>query len=216
MLLILSLSILQGKAQGTEGAGDLKFGIKGGVNVSTLTTRYIGIRDLRLGYQFGGFVAYSLTSSISAEVDVLYASLGSNAVEPGRLYLNFPGYYEEFETKVRLNTLEIPVLINFSINDNARFFVGPEINFYLSGIAINTGTMYVGDDLVKTTSRNNVTGSFVNYDFAGVAGVGYNLSDNMSIDLRYRLGLTRANAIRSFYYKDFSLTAFSVNLGYSF
>jgi hypothetical protein len=215
IMLILILSVVQGKAQ-SENKGGLSYGVKAGLNLSALSSNYIGLPDMKLGYQFGGFGAYSLMPSLSVELDVFYAKMGSSTIDPAKIYVSgTPGANTIVKSSVRMNTLEIPVLAKYSFDlsgTKAYLIIGPEMSFLLSVKAVNTRIESTGE----TISKADVTGSFRGSDFAGVIGFGIELQKELSVEIRYRSGFTSINYIRSRSYSDFCLNALSLNVGYSF
>jgi hypothetical protein len=214
IVLILILSVVQGKAQ-SGNKGGLSYGVKAGLNVGALTYNYIGLPDMALGFQFGGFGAYSVNSDLSVELELLYAKMGSSVIDPAKLYVSgTTGANNIVKSSVMLNTLEIPVLAKFSFDlsgTKSYLLIGPEMSIVLSATAVNTRYELTGE----TKSKTDVTASFQGSDFAGVIGFGINL-DKINVDIRYRSGLVPINYLRAQSYSDYCLNALSLSVGYSF
>ncbi|MGY3793052.1 porin family protein [uncultured Aquimarina sp.] len=74
---------------------------------------------------------------------------------------------------LRVNYLQLPILLKYNITDVFNVQLGPQ-----AGIKIWEWE----DNQADTTD-------FGTFDFAGVIGVGANITDNFFVDLRYALGL---------------------------
>jgi len=75
---------------------------------------------------------------------------------------------------LRVNYLQIPILLKYNITDLFNVQLGPQ-----AGIKI-----WEWED-----NLNNIT-DFGTFDFAGVLGIGANVTDNFFVDLRYAFGLS--------------------------
>jgi hypothetical protein len=221
VMLIFTLSIFQGKAQdAAEAKKNIAFGVKAGANISSLTSDYVNLPDLKVGYQAGLFTMFKVSSALSVEIDVLYGRFGSNCLNPEKIYTTGSvGTNDIVKSGVVMNALEVPLLANIYVfgfgSTKVRLMVGPEVNFYLTSSAIDTRMDATGE----TKSATIVSGSFQTYDVAGVAGIGLDFpagNHTLGLELRYRAGITPVNIIRSSSFKDFGLNALSLNIGYTF
>lgn len=221
VLLIFTLSVFQGKAQdAADGKKNIAFGVKLGANISSLTSDYVNLPDMKIGYQAGLFSTLRISSALSVEIDALYGRFGSNCLNPEKIYTTGSiGTTTIVKSSVVLNTIEVPLLANIYAlgfgNTKVRFIVGPEMNFYLSSSATDTRMDATGE----TKSSTVVSGSFQSYDVAAVAGLGLDFQSGnhtLGLELRYRSGISPVNVIRSSSFKDFGLNALCLNVGYTF
>jgi hypothetical protein len=75
-------------------------------------------------------------------------------------------------TKIRLNYLDIPVLLQYNITDALFVSAGPQISFLLSGKQLSEGT-FEGDDI---TLRLDTKTLFNTVDFSFPVEVGYSFT----------------------------------------
>ena len=144
-------------------------GIKGGINIAKLNSDWAS-SDNRLGYQAGiwtrvGFAGFYVQPE---------AYLGSKGGELRN---------SEGNTDIDFTTLDIPVLLGnkFGVDKlNVHFMAGPVISFIL-------------DDNFKSNVQNvTAINDYKKQTIGGQAGAGVDLG-NISIDVRYELGLTNIN-----------------------
>lgn len=75
---------------------------------------------------------------------------------------------------LRVNYLQVPIIFKYNITDLINVQLGPQ-----AGIKI-----WEWED-----NQANIA-DFSTFDFAGVAGIGVNITDNFFVDLRYAFGLS--------------------------
>ena len=144
-------------AFGVANAQDMKFGVKGGLNFSNLTSSE-GSNGLT-SFHLGGFAEFKVSEKFAVQPELLYSMQGAG-YDGGDLNLNY---------------INIPIMAKFYVAEKFNIQAGPQIGFLMSAKADGTDVK----DLFKTT------------DFGLNLGAGYNLNDNMMLDLRYNLGLSQ-------------------------
>lgn len=166
LLLMFSVTIF---AQGITAKG-----FKGGLNIVKFTGSDADIGDevdpkFAMGFAVGGFLTYSINNQISIRPEILYSVKGSKYEEDG-LTLDFT-----------MNYIDIPVLGVISVQKNMSIFAGPYFGMFLSGkVKIEYGGDSEEEDMNKEDYAN---------DFGLVFGGSYDISNNLSIEARYALGL---------------------------
>jgi len=78
------------------------------------------------------------------------------------------------EKDLRVNYIQLPVLLKYNITDIFNIQLGPQ----------------AGIKIWEWEDNQNGNTDFGTFDFAGVAGIGVNITDNFFMDLRYALGLS--------------------------
>ena len=96
----------------------------------------------------------------------------------------------------KLNYLQIPILINFTIN-NFNFFIGPQIGNILN-ISTNIMASTSNIDLSTTSTSNTFTFSesdFLNKETSFVYGFGYKVYKGLSIEIKSARGITNISNV---------------------
>jgi hypothetical protein len=154
-------------------AQKLQVGIKAGATINKIDGA--SFKDkFTFGYHAGGFVKIKLSQKLALQPEVLFNQTNvdtSNSFSSVYRFNNF--------SKVQLNQLVIPLLLNYSPNKLLSLQVGPQY-------AINTKK--------ELTLLQNGQAAFKGGDFAMVGGVQINLG-NWHIYGRYNIGLSNLNDI---------------------
>ena len=108
---------------GFANAQDIKFGIKGGINLSTFTGD-IEDASSKVGFQAGGFAELKLSDKFSIQPEVLYSLQGAKFKETGDSY--------SYKENINASYLNVPVLAKYYVIDKLSVEAGPQIGFLLS------------------------------------------------------------------------------------
>jgi hypothetical protein len=151
-------------AFGFANAQQTRFGIKGGLNMSTVVGGDVDNTKSLVGFHVGGFAEIHVVEKFFIQPELLFSTQGTKFDGP---------FGEDYDTK--LNYLNIPVLAKYYIVDK-KFSVeaGPQLGILLSAKA--------DDNDIKDFTRS--------VDFGFNLGAGYSFTDNLSINLRYTIGLS--------------------------
>jgi len=149
-----------------------KYGFRLGLNYSDIDFDDDAIvpgesGDARFGFVAGFFAIYNVSEKISIQPEIQFSAQGEklSTVE------DFSGIRDQVsDDPLKVNILQIPVLFNYTIANKFTFSVGPQL-----GIGI---WEWEREDDYQTVQ------------FSGIAGVGYNFTDNLAINLRGSFGLT--------------------------
>lgn len=195
LILVFAVSAMAG-----DGTG---FGLKGGLNMANMTGDDVGDDNKALlGFAFGGFFTYSFSPSIAIQPEVLYSMKGVK-------------YEEGNETlKYKLNYLEVPVLLKFSIATDGNMvpflFAGPAFGFLMSAKAeFDDGT---------NTEETDIKDDLKSMDIGITFGAGFGMAmgeGQLTLDARYTLGMTEINDDPDDPI-DLKNTNISIMLGFSF
>ena len=198
LLFVVTLTNLSGFSQVT-------FGVKGGLNVTSLSCTDEGtdIND-RCGFFFGPTAKMSLPLGFSVDGSVLYDQRSSkveNQIDGGKTY----------STTIKQQQIVVPVNLRYGTNASKPFavylFAGPQLGFN------------VGD--------KNITTDYADWDFKTVQlsmnfGAGMTLCRHLQVSANYNLACTKsANLVIN---KSSSprtvgsgkLNAWQISLGYFF
>lgn len=164
-------------AFGFANAQDVKFGLKGGINLS----RFSGdIEDAssKIGFQVGGFAEFKLTDKFSIQPELLYSTQGAKFEESEVNY-----FYKE---KINTNYLNVPVMAKYYVASKFSVEAGPQIGFLLSA-KDKWEEMYYGE---KNSGTDDAKDDIKSVSFGLNVGAGYDFTENVSVGVRYNFGLS--------------------------
>lgn len=163
-VLILAVSLFA-FSMNTQAQVKATFGLKGGMNVSSLTGDVINPKA-KVGMHFGALVQVSLSEYFSIQPEVVY-SLEGNKSSGGNQNIN-----------TNLNMLNIPVMLQYEIVDGFLLEAGPQIGFFLSA------KQKAGNQSVDI--KNVVKGT----NFGMGVGAGWRHDSGFGVGARYNFGLS--------------------------
>jgi len=152
-------------------AQEAKLGLKGGLNVSTLSNSQNSESGSKLGLNAGLLAHIHLSPSWSLQPEIMYSSQGAKyTVADGEHALN-------------LNYINIPLLLQYNFDNGFRVQTGPQVGFLAS---------------VKDKRDGAETGFFTSDDFKSTdvswsVGLGYLTYSGLGVDGRYNFGLSNIN-----------------------
>lgn len=176
-----------------------RIGITAGADLMTLGKIFYVGRPFdvksRVGFQGGIYADLPLSNLISMQPSVLYTQKGGTVEANVPDYLSISGgsgssassEYSNFTGSVRMNYIDVPVLINFKTADGFSFVGGPQLSFLLaqhsSFLEYSTaGSVYSGSDS---------TNGFKKIVVGGNVGIGYSFMEHAGINLYYQFDFER-------------------------
>jgi len=173
-------------------AAGLGIGLKGGLNIANLTGSDLlqgnniadETKNSRLGVIIGVFVAFNISDMLAIQPEFLYTQKG------GKYEGSLAG--EVFTSEIKLDYLEIPILLKASLLPNAaviqpNLYFGPAFALKLNATAeTDQGE---GEIYTEVPEGGNVKSNDFGLVFGG--GLDFNLNGpEIGIEARYTLGLT--------------------------
>jgi hypothetical protein len=159
-ILILSLFLLLG-----ANAQQVHFGIKGGVNISSLHFNDNTSADSKVGLHLGILAHIHASKTWAIQPELIYSLEGAKQ-DVGNTKVTY-----------NLNYLNVPILLQYMFENGFRLEGGPQIGFLL-----NAKTK-AGDVTVTNTSFKTTAVSIP-------LGIGYLTSSGWGLDARYVFGLS--------------------------
>ncbi|MEG1023752.1 MAG: porin family protein [Flavobacterium sp.] len=149
---------------GFANAQQTRFGVKGGLNISTVVGGDVNDTKSLIGFHVGGFAEIHVVEKFFIQPELLYSAQGTKVDGP-----------LGSDVDLKLNYLNIPVLAKYYFVEN-KFSVeaGPQLGILLSAKGNGTDVK----DLTRST------------DFGFNLGAGYNFTENLSVGIRYTIGLS--------------------------
>jgi hypothetical protein len=112
---ILALAIF---TVGFTNAQETKFGVKGGLNIASLTNSS-GASSL-IGINIGGFAEFKLNEKFAVQPELLYSGQGLKYQGLGNFNMNY---------------INIPVMAKYYITEEFNLEAGPQVGFLMSAKA---------------------------------------------------------------------------------
>ena len=167
----------------------LGFGVKAGVAATSLTIPKgeKSQSSYRAGFTGGFFADYRFNSRLALSADLLYARQGAD------IKLNGDG-----ENRMKLDYLQIPVLVNFYLTRSLAVKAGIQPAFFLDGSEVY---------------NSSIRSSSASTDWAIPVGLSYELNCGVIFEARYNAGVKYS--VDEF---DFPMhtVAFAFTVGYRF
>ncbi len=148
-------------------------GIKGGFNISNLTSGDVHDRNARPGFHAGVYGQLFASEAFAIQPELNFSTKGNKVTSTF-------GVIDQ-ETKFNLSYLDVPILAVFKLGNVAEIHAGPYWA-YLVGANIDTDGD-LGDDF-QQLDRDN----FDDWDYGLVGGIGFNLG-HVQLGARYNYGL---------------------------
>ena len=177
---IILLTITTIKAQ-----KNILLGIKGGYNLSNITSEYYAENNRKTGFYLGVLTEIPLGTKFSIQSEILYATYGADV-----FIINYGG--GPTETEFSLDYLQIPVLGKFYIFKNLSIEIGPSFNFLVNDRGYRPGLSNVVDRNGNIINQKGIDPYGSNFELSGLVGISYKLSKTLLGSARFTKGLSNA------------------------
>lgn len=147
-------------------AQELSLGVKGGLNVAKVTNTIFNDVNTRASVYLGGFARVTFNESWSVQPELFYSGQGFKYNVP------ILGEY-----KVRLNYINLPVMVQYHLIPEFYLEAGPQLGFMVASKNKHGNT---------TVDIQNQTKGV---DFGLGFGLGYDFDFGLGIGARYNFGL---------------------------
>ncbi|TGE26205.1 porin family protein [Hymenobacter metallicola] len=169
------LSILAAVGLTTTAQAQVRFGVKGGVNLSN----YSGLTD-----EQKKFDENLVNANGGVMLNAPLTDDGFFSIQPELLYsgkgIKFKG--DGFESVDRMHYLDLPILAKINA-DGLIFEAGPQLGYMVS----RKGTLTAGGVTAEDSDFSGVN----RFDFGYIAGVGYEFDNGFGLGVRYNGGLLK-------------------------
>lgn len=154
------------------------FGIKAGVNISSLSDDGFDDTKSKVGFSGGLFMNAPLSEQFSIQPEVLYSQMGAK----------IEGKFANtaYSTTRSLDYITVPVMFQFRATPAFYIEAGPEFGFLVSAKDKDT----VGN--FSTTNQID-TDNFNTFNMGLGLGLGFDITKNIGVNARYVAGFTDIN-----------------------
>ncbi len=135
-------------------------GLKAGVNYSWLSLKDTKNETGLLGYHLGVVARVNITDYFGLQGEALYSTKGSKVTYDNALING--------EAKLRLNYIDVPVLLVIKLNENVNLQFGPYASFILDASAVNESNVGLFN-FEHEVNKDNFKGT--DYGLAGGIGI---------------------------------------------
>ena len=189
--IILTVAALA--AFGTASA-QVKFGAKAGLNLANISESYDGYGEdydadykMKVGAHVGAFVEWKFTEKFALQPEVLFSMQGAKYESSES---DGDGFSSEYESKVNLNYINVPIMVKFYPIEKLFVEAGPQVGFLISAKSKDESTVTIGDVTTSESETVDVKDNFKSIDFGVNVGVGYEFTEMIFANLRYNIGLS--------------------------
>ena len=159
----------------------VKFGLKGGINVSRFDQEVGGVSSsFRAGYHLGLALQFPINSKLSLQPEFVFSGQGGDyydIVEGGNLFIT-------------CTYINIPVMAKIHLGDRIYLLAGPQIGLQLSQEAEASVTTVGGG----SQSASLTADEYETFEFGLGFGFGVRIVSGLEVEGRFNLGLTDINA----------------------
>jgi opacity protein-like surface antigen len=189
----------------TTSSSDVRFGIKAGMNVSSLSkNETLDDQGSKIGFNAGVFANIPVAEAFSIQPEVLYSQYGDkyDYVAAGNRY----SYANHFDY------VTVPVMFQYNFIPNLYVEAGPEFGFMVS--AKNKAKNETNNDVLAESG--NYKDNFNTFNVGIGLGAGYYFTDNIGLTARYVAGVTDIAKDRPSNSDAVRNNTFQVGLAYKF
>ena len=156
-----------------------QFGIKGGMNVSSLSEdASLSDQKSKIGFNAGLFMNAPLAANFSIQPEIIYTQMGDKA-DATILGTNYSG-------SRNLDYVSLPVMFQYNATPSFYLEAGPEFGLLVS--AKNKLKNETTGDLIATS--DDYKDDLNNFNFGLGLGAGYYFTPNVGLTARYVAGFT--------------------------
>ncbi|PWN71429.1 PorT family protein [Chryseobacterium phosphatilyticum] len=157
-----TFTFAQKTSSNTASSSPIRFGLKAGLNVSSLSN---GGWNSKAGFYGGVFANIPVAQDFSVQPEVLYSGMGAKAKSNS-------------DVKLNLDYIAVPVMFQYNALPNLYLEAGPQFSFLINSKLKDSNTSIDAKDGTKT------------FDFGLGLGAGYYFTPNIGVNVRYVAGLT--------------------------
>lgn len=146
----------------TASASPVRFGVKAGLNISTLSDNDF---NSKAGFYGGVFANIPVAQDFSFQPEVMYSGMGAK-------------FKADSDAKANLDYISVPLMLQYNALPNLYLEAGPQFSFL------------VNSKLKYKSNSADAKDIFKSFDFGIGLGAGYYFTQNIGVTARYVAGLT--------------------------
>jgi len=217
ILILIGLTVLVCKMVSAQ---EIKWGVKAGANLSTLSTDLSGEKYL-VGYHFGGFAEFKLSEKFFIQPEFLYSLEGAKIDDSFSFEDEGATFGIDYKETIKLTYLQLPVIMKYRVAEHLNFEFGPQVGLLLNAKSDYDVTIWFDNEELSESGSEKIKDQIKSLDFALNFGLGYEFNNNMFIQGRYHLGLSNIDDSNDMVEESISRgsiknRSFQISIGYKF
>lgn len=175
-------------------ASPVQFGIKAGINVSSISKDGYEDAKSKVGFAGGVFANIPLSEMFSVQPEVMYSQMGSKVTSSYSGTVLGNNFTSKSSATLNLDYVTVPLMLQFRATPAFYVEAGPEFGFLVSAKTKDASTTTVNGSTTTTTSESgDVKDYFSGFNMGVGLGLGYDITPNFGISARYVAGFTDIN-----------------------
>lgn len=163
-------------------AQEFNFGLKGGVNLASISGDETDEVDGLTSFHAGVLAEILVSERFSIQPELIYSIQGAKA----EYSETFQGEIFEENYTMNLNYVNLPILFKYYITENLSIEAGPQV-----GYLISADNEYEWTEYGETGSETEDNLEYMNrIDLAAAAGLSYKFDFGVFLSARYNAGLS--------------------------
>ncbi len=186
LILLCSFGFAQIKQGSNRGSKSIKFGLKAGVNLSSLSDLESPGYTLssRTGLNIGGYLNVNFNEKFVFQPEILYTTQGiiQNQVVSGT----------NIEITYKLDYIAVPLMIKFYPTPKFNLEFGPQLAFIVNKEIQGKGNgQTVNFEMDSFFQQNNIKLKTNTFDLGLNFGLGFEIVKGLNLNGRYSIGTTK-------------------------
>ncbi len=178
-LAFIACFMLSMQVNGQENA----FGVKGGLNLSTMTIEDANDNNIIPGFHAGVFAKYMVSDNVAIKPEVLYSTKGVKTIYDQE-FLGFD--IADGETRLTMGYIDIPIYVAYYLAEDFNFHIGPYAGILLHN-QLETQAEIL--EFIQIDNAEEIDGKYFNtLDYGVSLGLGFSV-DPVMMGFNYNLGL---------------------------
>ncbi|WP_298395208.1 porin family protein [Flavobacterium sp.] len=187
IVLLAAMAVCQAQEKSTK--SEVTFGAKAGVNISTAVfdesiENYVPSVSSVVGANLSFFVNLPMGSKFALQPEIVYSMQGFDYV--------YDNEYARADIKTRLNYVTVPFNFQFKFIEKAYIEAGPQFDFLVGAKGDYTSKDKFSNQVTSLNDKD-LKDNYKALVFGLNFGAGYKITEAISANVRYCLGLTPAN-----------------------
>lgn len=199
-----SLAFAQTTKTTNSSSSDVRFGVKAGMNVSSLSNdETLDDQKSKIGFNAGVFATIPVAASFNIQPEVIYSQYGSKA--------DYTVLGDKYSSSTNLDYVTVPVMFQYNFVPNFYVEAGPEF-----GLMVSAKNKVKNESNGNSSTTDNYKDNLNTFNFGIGLGAGYYFTDNIGITARYVAGITDVAKDRPSNSDAVKNNVFQVGLAYKF